>query len=257
MQSISPGITVNDVKITAEEIDAEVQYHPAESLVEAKHGAMQALVIRELLLQRAAELDLVDKDEDEAIDKLLDKEIIVPEPDTETCKRYYDSNLKLFYTSPLFQVSHILYLAPKEDTEALANAKVKAEKSLELIKLKPELFEHIAKEESGCSSAKDGGRLGQISKDQTMPEFEAALMKMQAGELSNEPVETDVGFHIIKVDERADGQQLPYDSVADNIIEFLKTKSWTTAFNQYIQLLAGNAKISGFRLKQADSPLVQ
>lgn len=56
MQTLAPGITVNGIKITPDEINAEVQYHPAESLFSAKYEAMRALVIRELLLQRAAGL---------------------------------------------------------------------------------------------------------------------------------------------------------------------------------------------------------
>ena len=52
----SPGIEVNGIHITPEKINAEVQYHPAPSLQEARHAAMQALVIRELLLQQLQRL---------------------------------------------------------------------------------------------------------------------------------------------------------------------------------------------------------
>ena len=58
----APGITVNGFKITPDQISAEVQYHPAADLPEAKYQAMQALVIRELLIQRAASLGLCDHD---------------------------------------------------------------------------------------------------------------------------------------------------------------------------------------------------
>jgi peptidyl-prolyl cis-trans isomerase C len=59
MQTLAPGIEVNGIKISTDEINAEVQYHPAESLFSAKYEAMKALVIREMLIQRAAELGTV------------------------------------------------------------------------------------------------------------------------------------------------------------------------------------------------------
>jgi len=261
-KTITPGIQVNDVHISAEEINTEVQYHPAEELPEAKYQAMQALVVRELLLQKAVSLGICSKGHavknvDEVVEELLNKEVVIPEPDTETCQRYYEANKKRFYTSPLYQVSHILYLAPPDNKEEREKARLKAADALERIKKDPALFTQIAKEESGCSSSGEGGRLGQISKGQTLPAFEAVLLKMQAGDMSEAPVATEVGYHIIQVHEYAEGRQLPYDAVKDWIAEFLKSQSWQRAFSQYIQILAGEANISGFRLKKADTPLVQ
>jgi len=90
-----------------------------------------------------------------------------------------------------------------------------------------------------------------------MPAFEAALMAMRAGGISREPVETEVGYHVIHLHQRADGQQLPFDAVATWIADYLYSQSWQRAFHQYVQLLAGRAEISGFRLDMANSPLVQ
>lgn len=262
MKTLAPGIEVNDIKISIDEINAEVQYHPAESLLAAKHEAMRALVIREMLLQRASEIGLCKRNEaiknpDPVIDALLQQELNVPEADRETCLRYFENNKNRFFTSPLFEVSHILYMAPPEDNEARKNSYFKAQTALARLKAAPELFETIAREESACSSSKDGGRLGQISRWQTMPAFEAALFAMRTGDLSSEPVATEVGYHIIKVHEYAPGQQMPFENVADWIAKDLHQKSWEKAFHQYIQLLAGRCKISGFRLAGVQNPLVQ
>jgi peptidyl-prolyl cis-trans isomerase C len=259
---LAPGIEVNGVKISIDEINAEVQYHPAESLFSAKYEAMKALVIREVLIQRAAELGLCERNEaikhpDAVIDDLLAHEITVPEADEETCKRYYEQNTKKFCTSPLFEVSHILYIAPPDDEKARSEAREKAQSALDKIKASPGLFEAIAKNESACSSAKDGGRLGQISRDQTMPAFETALFQMQEGEISVDPVASEVGYHIIRVHNRVDGKQLPFENAKNWIAQELHDKSWEKAFNQYVQLLVGRCKISGFRLEGAQSPLVQ
>lgn len=256
------GIRVNGVPITPEQVHEEMQYHPASNMIDARYEAMKALVIRELLLQQATGMGLASKEDavkkpDEVIDALLRQEIKVPTPDKETCVRYYQNNRHRFCTSPLFDVAHILYLAPPADAEKYAAAKAQADIALEQIKMTPGIFEKIAREESACSSAKDGGRIGQVSKGQTLPAFEAALFKMAAGEVSPEPVATEVGYHIIQVMKKVDGQQLEFTAVEGWIQDFLESKSWETAFNQYLQIVSGQAVIDGFSLPQADSPLVQ
>lgn len=258
----APGITVNGIKITPDQINAEVQYHPAPSLIDAKYHAMQALVIRELLIQQAAKLGLCQRENlpdtpDEIIDRLLEQEITVPEPERAECERYYNNNKKRFYTSPMFEASHILYLAPTDDEGARQQAKEKADRALARIQKDPDLFESIARDESACQSAKVNGNLGQIGKGQTVPAFEAALMEMQEGDISTSPVSTEFGYHIIRVHKRIDGEQLPFEAVAQWIEDHLRKESWRRAFSQYIQILSGQAKISGFRLAGADTPLVQ
>lgn len=263
MQALAPGITINGVRISPEEINSETQYHPAPSLFDAKYEAMRALVIRELLLQRAVETGIpVSRDDtknlDEAIATLLDQDITAPQADEETCRRYYNNNKEKFSSSPLYEVSHILYMAPPEDEKAFQEAKNKAQAALEKIIQSPDLFEKIARSESACPSAKDGGRLGQIGKGQTMPEFEDALFKMCEGELCAQPVTTSVGYHLIKVHNRAEGRQIPFESVSNRIREYLEEQSWNRAFQQYIRLLASRAKISGFHFEgTTKSPLVQ
>lgn len=262
MVGLAPGVVVNGFHISADDINAEVQYHPAPNLVVAKYQSMQALVIRELLIQRAVELGLCQRDEaikdpDVVIDSVLSKEVSTPHASPDECLRYYTNNRLRFCTSPLFEVAHILYLAPPEDEVVRRNTLDKATQALNKIREHPECFADIARSESACSSATDGGRLGQIAWGQTMPDFEKALLQMAAGEISKEPVATDVGYHIIRVDERVESQQLPFEHVAEWIEKELNEKSWNKAFQQYIQLLAGRSSISGFKFDGIGAPLVQ
>ena len=96
-------IFVNKVEITDDEIHAEMQYHPANSIEEARHKAAEALVIRQLLLQAAHEKNLLtdvntatDKDVDKVISKLIQQEVSVPQADAPVCKRYYEQNAARF-----------------------------------------------------------------------------------------------------------------------------------------------------------------
>ncbi|MEM7071273.1 MAG: hypothetical protein AAF403_05875 [Pseudomonadota bacterium] len=112
-----------------------MQYHRSESLSNAKYKATQALVIRELLVQRASELGLCNHDEaiknpDDVFEQLFAQEIKTPKADKKTCRHFYKLNKNRFYTSPLFEVSHILYPAAPSDETARKKAFKKAEKTL-------------------------------------------------------------------------------------------------------------------------------
>ena len=94
------SIFVNDVEITETEVGQEMQYHPAPSKDRAWQLAAQSLVIRQLLLQQAVDSGLIDdkstaipsEKEEEVIDRLLQRDVTVPEADEETCQRFYDGH---------------------------------------------------------------------------------------------------------------------------------------------------------------------
>jgi len=93
-------IFVNKTEITDDEVHAEMQHHPAGNIDDARQKAAEALVIRQLLLQEATTLKLIDnaqepalESQEEAIDALLEQEISVPQANEEICERYYRQNL--------------------------------------------------------------------------------------------------------------------------------------------------------------------
>jgi len=94
------SILVNKVEITDAEIGLEMQYHPAPSKEAAWHLAAQSLVIRQLLLQQAANNGLIQDvdsitpgdEEENTIDRLLQQDVVVPEADEATCQRFYDTH---------------------------------------------------------------------------------------------------------------------------------------------------------------------
>lgn len=99
------SIFVGDAEITEDQVFAEMQYHPAATRSEAEHMAATALVVRELLLQEATRLGIkapdqstiVEEAHDEfIISRLLEKEVVTPSSDDETCHRYYMQNRKIF-----------------------------------------------------------------------------------------------------------------------------------------------------------------
>jgi peptidyl-prolyl cis-trans isomerase C len=252
-------ITVNDVVIGESEIARETQYHPAGSFEEARRKAAQALAVRALLLQRASCLGIgQDADTDEQrIAALIAAEVSTPRADEKTCRRYYETNLRRFRSSDLFEARHILFAVKPDDAEALAAARDSAEKAIAVLTAQPERFAALAKELSACSSAKQGGNLGQITRGSTVPEFETFLMELVPGQLCPVPIRSRYGYHVLRLDRRIEGKTLPFETVQAKIAAYLEERVWRQAVRQYIELLVGNARIIGLDLRGASSPLVQ
>lgn len=257
-----PIISVNGVSITPQAMAQELQYHPAESREDAVYQAARALVIRELLQQRIAELGLAlqvgagENEEEAATRLLLEREVQVPQCDEATCLRYYESNRARFHSAPLLAVRHILLECAPDDAEARDQAHGQAEILLQRLDEFPGSFAELALNHSACPSKAQGGSLGQISKGQTVPELERQLFALPAG-LVGKPLESRYGWHVISIDQRVEGQPLPYEAVATAIRTQLQQGVWQKALVQYLQTLIGAADIRGIHLQGADSPLVQ
>ena len=257
-----PIISVNEVAITPEAMAQELQYHPAESREGAVYLAARALVIRELLQQRIAELGVAleigagENEEEAATRLLLEREVTVPQCDEETSLRYYENNRGRFHSAPLLAVRHILLECAPDDVEARELAHGQAEVLLQQLDEFPGSFAELAVKYSACPSKAQGGSLGQISKGQTVPELERQLFTLAPG-LAGKPLESRYGWHVISVDQRIEGKPLPYEVVSTAIRTQLQQGVWQKALVQYLQTLIGAADIRGIHLQGADSPLVQ
>jgi peptidyl-prolyl cis-trans isomerase C len=263
-------VFVNGVEISDHAINSELQYHPAGSVEEARTAAARALVVRELLLQTAArrgidrpdpprpgQRDERETDDEALIRTLIAREVETPEPDEETCRRFYQQNLKRFRSPDLFEAAHILFPAAPEDADASARAKEQATAVLGEVLATPQRFADLARELSACTSAAHGGNLGQITRGQTVPEFETFLFNLEPGQICPVPVKTRFGYHVLRLDRRIDGRQLPFEAVRDTIAEYLREHVWRRAVSQYLRLLVGQAEIRGIELEGASTPLVQ
>ncbi|MBI3703253.1 MAG: peptidylprolyl isomerase [Rhizobiales bacterium] len=256
------AVSVNGVAIVRETIVREMQHHAAAKPIAAWQQAARALVIRELLLQEARRLAVApqpisdaegrrETDEEATIRQLIEREVVVPEPDDESCRRYYEQNRARFRSLDIYQASHILFAALPLDKEAYAQARADAAAVLATLRDNPDSFEAMAKAYSRCPSGSQGGNLGQITTGQTTPEFEQALTKLAAGELGAEPVATRYGFHIIRLERKIDGQTLPYELVAERVAGYLRESVRRRANAQYIARLVSAARIEGIELAGA------
>ncbi len=268
MRSSAPKtVAVNNVVIASGDIAREVQNHAGSSPKTAWDEATRALVVRELLLQRAHALAIVaepqsanglrETEAEALIRVLLETEVRTPKADEATCRRYYQANQARFRSPDLFEPLHILFQAARDDDIAYAHAVEKAEAVLAEVTSAPSEFESIARALSDCPSATDGGRLGQVARGDTTPEFEAAMTSMEAGQICPEPVRTRYGVHVLRLDRKVAGQVLPFAQVHARIATYLEASSWRRAVAQYVALLAGQAHIEGIDMPGTASPLVQ
>lgn len=262
------AVSVNGVSIAREDIAREAQNHPALTPREAWLSAARALAIRELLLQRARALGLSsapigdddgrrETDEEALVRAVIDRDVVVPTADDAACKRFYEQNLKGFRTPDLFAASHILIAAAPGDAAGREVARRSADAALATLREAPERFADLAKSHSACTSRDVGGALGQIGPGQTVPEFERALPTIAVGTVGTEPIETRYGFHIIRVERRENGRQLPFEVVRERIAQYLDERVRRAAAHQYVAVLAGAAQIVGVDLNGAATPLVQ
>ena len=139
---------------------------------------------------------------------------------------FYDANLEKFVADESVNASHILV-----DNEELARElinKITAESAS---------FEALAAEYSSCPSKANGGNLGDFGKGQMVPEFDKAVFEMQVGEVSAEPVATQFGYHVIKLNSKTEAQTMPFEQLAEDIKRALLAEKQQKAYESKINQL--------------------
>jgi parvulin-like peptidyl-prolyl isomerase len=161
----------------------------------------------------------------------------------EEAKKFYEENKTEFTQPETVKASHILFRVNKEDTEDVANQKLKAAQGAEARAKKGEDFSALAKELSEEPGAKEsGGDLGFFPKDRMVPEFAEVAFNEKVGEISN-PVRTQFGWHVIKVTDKKSAGTLPYDEVKSQLMTYLKSKKQEEAAQEVLKSLRDSAKI--------------
>lgn len=227
---------------------AEVQNHTASSIAEARKSAGRALAAKALLLDRANVLGLIAEPEKDAngaeeteeealIREVLSEDVEVSAPTPEEVRAMYDKNPEGFRSPPLIEASHIL-IAPRDNSdEASMTAKEQAMKLISELASSPKQFEQFASKYSDCPSSSDRGSLGQLRPGDVIPAIWTALLNIDAGQISETPVQTEYGWHVLRVDHRVDGERLPFEHVEPHISMQLESRKWTLAAAQYVDAL--------------------
>ncbi len=139
---------------------------------------------------------------------------------------YFDNSIKSAVgedTARKYYEEQVKQLKPEEEVQArhiLVDTKEKAEEIIGKIKAGGD-FAALAKENSKDPGSKeDGGMLGFFGRNQMVPEFEKAAFELKKGEISA-PVQSQFGWHVIKVEDRREKKPPSYEAVKDRLIASL------------------------------------
>ena len=148
-------------------------------------------------------------------------------------KEFYENNQQQFETSEQKKVSHILF-----------DEKAKAEEVLSEINNGAD-FAEMAKEHSTGPTAEKGGDLGFITANEQGLDktFRDAAMGLNVGEVSSEPVETQFGYHLIKVTESKEAGVKSFEEAKSQIKSKLKSQKQNQAFQDFVEGLREEADI--------------
>jgi len=173
------------------------------------------------------------------MERIWEGKINVTEQDA---RKYYEENTEEFNVPELVKASHIL-ITPEAvgDPNSMANARAKAEELLAEVKAGAD-FAEVAKTHSDCPSAPGGGDLGFFPRGKTTPPFEKAAFALEVGEISD-VVETDYGFHIVKVTDRKEPSAITFEQAKERIIEKLTEEKQLELANEYLEKLKAEAEI--------------
>ncbi len=205
------------------------------------HAHTPALLreVRTALLARARMLGIEGDREEAVIDELLEREVRVEAPTEADCRAYYAANEALFRAGTLAEVDHILF-APQDDAHRPALRSF-AQQQLDALRQDEAGFADAAQRWSNCPSGKVGGNLGQLTRDDVVPEFWQAIADFARPGLLLELVETRFGIHIVRVNRFAPGPLLPFEAVRARIEERLAQHRLVEALRAYAHAMVHDA----------------
>ena len=177
-------------------------------------------------------------------------------------KSFYEKNKTTFIKPESFQVSHIYVSIPSssEGKAESAGDRAKAKKIIDWVKQEARKkisqaasalkagrqFSIVAKEFSeDPETAGKGGGLGYIMKGQTLPEIAGAMIKLKAGETSS-IIESSIGFHIIRLNDKKASQALALEEVKPEILNHLLKFETEKLLKNYLSKLRKKSDIKIF-----------
>lgn len=137
---------------------------------------------------------------------------------------YYHYHPEKFQSPEKRKIKHILITKNDdyaENTHAVALQRI--EKIKETLKAKPKKFETLAQQHSECPTAMHGGLLGEMGTGVLFAELDAVAFKMKKGDISD-VIETEIGFHILKVESITPKQTISLKEALPKIKQFLQDK---------------------------------
>jgi peptidyl-prolyl cis-trans isomerase C len=227
-------------KIAVPDADVDAQIAQIRSQFPSDAQFQQALTAQKMTLEAVRD----DARAEISVEKLVDGEIagkasVKPEAVTD----FYQKNQDKFQQGARVRASHILIGVPQNaDAATKQQAKAKAEALLKDLKAGKDFADTAKANSQDPGSAPKGGDLGYFEQGQMVPPFEQAAFALKPGEMS-EVVETQFGYHIIKVADRQDSRVVPLEEAKGQIEQYLTQQNRQAQTQVFVDALKAKAKI--------------
>ena len=152
-------------------------------------------------------INLIKKNKDSILAKYWLNNFIKNETSEENVKNFYNNYVKSFQKYTEINASHILVKTKNEAVSIINKLNNKSQ------------FSELARAYSIGPSAKNGGNLGWFGPGQMVKEFEKAAFLLEKGNISQKPIKTKFGFHVIKLNDIRNAKPKKLNEIKNNIIE--------------------------------------
>lgn len=175
--------------------------------------------------------------------KLVNREIRRKiEVTNQELRDYYQAHQDQYRTAPYKRLSRITFNLPSDAWPARIGAvRAKAEEALQRLR-SGENPQQLLERLNAADPNIEGGDMGTFTPGTLTPPFSTAVDNLAAGQYS-EVIETSLGFHILRVDERSAGEMRSFDSVREEIRRQLMEAKREEAINEWAESLQKNADI--------------
>jgi peptidyl-prolyl cis-trans isomerase C len=237
------AVIVNGKAIPKSQLDKLVEKAGKPDNPQVRDQAREMLITRELILQEADKRGVIQKEsvrdqlEQSRVGVLVAavfEDFVEREGVSDAELKAAYENIKDEYTGKEYHVEHIL--VDKESDAKAIIAQLKAGAN----------FEDIAKAKSkDPGSAKNGGDLGWVSDKSLVPEFSKAMVQLKNGQITDKPVKSQFGYHIIKTIDSREAKAPSFDEMKDQLKQMIMAdQNWQKAkFSEMMQKLRTKAKI--------------
>lgn len=224
------------IAVTDAEVDARVAQMKTEFKTEAEF--QKQLADRGMTIQRLREDARIDM----VITKMMEGEVAnLPPVTDEQVREFYQKNPDKFQQPEAVRASHILFMTANADETGKKQLRAQAESVLKQAKSGAD-FAQLAREHSKDGSAQQGGDLNFFARGQMVPQFDQAAFALKTGEISG-IVETQFGYHIIKVTDRRPAGMVPFEQVSERIRQFLTERQKQDRAEAFVAALKKKARI--------------
>lgn len=234
-----PVAVVNDVPIPKELYQAYAQQRQAQlgnvDSPQARETLINELVIQELLVQQAKDMNLSENEQIATQLKIMERNLLAEAavrkmleeegPSASDVETAYEANKQTMDKE--YKASHILVDSEEKAKELIQELEGGAE------------FAELAKSNSSDSSAPQGGNLGWFTTNMMVPAFSESVSQLEKGNYTETPVQTQFGWHVIKLDDVRDTEPPTLESMRPEIMQRLQGK----AINDYLVKLRSDADI--------------